>query len=267
VTITGSFRLVLYGMDATLSANGQGATTLASGEHAKAPGPVDTTPALATADEQYLYAWDAVLTVPLGAHPEIYLGSAQVSALQLILHDAHGRVAGIKVPNVQAHELQLTGTLTADLHSAQATPVSAHIGGQAQRVLADGAPLSLTTTTTAGSAPAWIGAILLLPLATGGLLLNLKHRHRRSSGFVESALDLPCAEAGRVVDLCSRAITLHRRNGMAYLVRACALTWLDHDKEALTDCQHALRFLPPGSERDLAAEKAAELARDLGLPS
>jgi hypothetical protein len=165
-TVTGDFRIIFYEWDAHLQAGG-GSLTLTSGKHSTTP-QVDTADLLASADEQFLYAWNAVLTIPLGAHPLVYLDShAQLATGQLQLQDARGLSAPVQ-------HLVLTGQLGADVAAQAGQPIETRVTGRLDGAEGDGQPLTLTSAPNKEFPWIWVG--LGAVLASAATLPVLRHR-------------------------------------------------------------------------------------------
>jgi hypothetical protein len=164
LTITGDFRIALYDWDVELSA-AEGSRFLHSGPQSAGPaGTPDGSAAAGSVDEHYLYAFDAVLTLPrLVDGTKVYLGPQARLGTNgtLQLRNAHGRMAG---QDVQAGTIQFEGPLQALLSSGGSpnTPLRAQVSSSSDSVSADGRLLSLVAARPAAAPWPWVAATALV---------------------------------------------------------------------------------------------------------
>lgn len=177
VTIIGSYVLVLWQWDSQVESKDE-TTELPSGMHrtSTVPEPAASAlyPTVSNASQQYIYAEDAVLTIPRMDNTShwAYLEAPQVTADTMRFTTVAGQIEqnGVVQP-IQASSLNVAGRL--DLQGIQSTgqdgSLQADLGGRLDSAQADGQPLSFAVAPASnkGGSFAWFlglgafGAVLV----------------------------------------------------------------------------------------------------------
>ena len=269
VQVTGSFVLVLWQWDAIIETGGMSSTLPSGLEASGLPSPVSAAayPSLAKARQRYLYANDAVLSIPLvdiSPHA-LYLAEGHLAVQGVALLDnATGNLRSGAVDHPIANrELELVGNVEfSDLQSTGVgSPVHARVAGAIESANSDGAALGLATVqpSTGSPLPWLLGALGAVLVAAPAILVPLGFKRRSDARFADDltgmAYDAVCLQDyAKVRSLASKVIQVDDEAGEAHLLVGVAESHLGDLASALASHQRARALL--AHEPGLAAENA-----------
>lgn len=254
-TVQGDFLLRLWNWDAHLTTPGGENRTLQSGEQPATQDPTGTTPTVGSADEQYLHAYNATLTVPVLTGPyRLYLRDAETTAQGgFRFHNATGRLPLPGGLDLDRDDVFLQGTLEAQVTGLDVDrPLRTRLTGDAQGAVINGDAIAFAAPNGGVWSWPWTAASILLVLMAGAVVAwygstEIRFRHLAGRGAASWAC------RGR------------RRRGVVYADRAQRAAKKGHSRRTWLWASLALRRQKNRAALlDLRAEAKALLGRHSG---
>lgn len=174
LTVQGDFLVRLWEWDVQLETGGETAL-LSSGKRNLEQTPSiapDMSDSLGQADEQYLYAYNATLILPLAGSFALFVQDAEVTAPAGVeLRGASGRLVGPVPLDVDDQDVFLQGDASFTFHGTSATsPVAVEFNGDFWHVTIDGTPLAIAAPDASFDA-AWSGGFIIVALLAAAALV------------------------------------------------------------------------------------------------
>lgn len=245
VRIEGSFVLALWQVQAELEANGE-RRDLPSG-YAPTEGAPALYPTVSHARQQFLFAEDAVLTIP-AMDASSHLAFVQDAALdvdgEITFREATGTLGrGGAEQSVQAHFLTVDGQIRFAASFQSKQYLHNVLSGHLDEAVADGQPLSFTATPSPGGLSRWsilmlVGGVLASPMLFMPRVVRRRREAMLAAGEVDEAVE-------RVEQLVARhryveALPASRElvgmlpyHPRAHFLRATVLRRMGYSKEVL----------------------------------
>ena len=280
VRIEGSFVLALWQVQAEIEANGERRelpSKYAPSENAPALYPM-----VSHARQQFLFAEDAVLTIP-AMDRSLHLAFVQEATAhvdgQVTFLDASGTLgAGDAAQSVQARTLAVEGQLELATSFQSRQHLHTELGGRIDEAQADGQVLSFTATSGRDGFGQWglillAGAVLVPPILLAPRILRRFRNESPPATEVDALIDevehsLQTMRHQEALQLSLRLIGLAPHESLAHFLRAVALRRMGHGEQALEHHNLARSLSQAGSDQISVAEidlEAARTAMDMAM--